>query len=150
MNTNKNESENKEFLEVMEQTRINSSLAIEEKMSTEFLDRIKEGDVVFSYTKNDNMFQVIIFNNLFPVGNGNRWTADPNDYSVSIITKDYSVAFKHVSLDYLENQVYNKMKEYEADEDILDDYMQMIEDIKYEYGFDEDSDNSEEIEETEE
>ena len=146
MNTNKNENESNEFLEVMEQTRVNSSLAIEEKMAVEFLDRIKEGDIVFSYTKNDNMFQVTIFNNL--VSMGNKWIEDPNDYSVSIITKDYSIAFKHVDLDYLKNQVYNKMKEYGADEDILDDFMLMIENIEFEYGLNEDVEEStEEVEE---
>lgn len=138
---------NKEFLEVIEQNRISSSLAIEEKMTTEFLDRIKEGNVVFSYTKNDNMFQVTIFNNLFYVNR--QWEEDPNDYAVSIITEDYSVSFKHVSLDYLENQIYNKMKKYGVDEDTLNDYMLMIDDIKYEYGFNEDND-SEEVEEVEE
>lgn len=145
MNTNKNENESNEFLEVMEQTRVNSSLAIEEKMAVEFLDRIKEGDIVFSYTKNDNMFQVTIFNNL--VSMGNKWIEDPNDYSVSIITKDYSIAFKHVDLDYLKNQVYNKMKEHGADEDILDDFMLMIENIEFEYGLNEDIEEStEEVE----
>ena len=142
MNTNKNDSENKEFLEVMEQTKINSSLAIEEKMVVESLDQIKEGTVVFSYTKNDNMFQVIIFNNLIHMGS--KWVEDPNDYSVSIITKDYSVAFKHVDLEYLKNQINNKMKEYGADEDILNDYMMMIENIEFEYGLNEDDEYIEE------
>ena len=145
MNTNKNESENKEFLEAMEQTKINSSLAIEEKMVVESLDRIKEGTVFFSYTKNDNMFQVTIFNNLIPMGS--KWVEDPNDYSVSIITKDYSIIFKHVDLGYLKNQIYNKMKEYGADEDILNDYMMMIENIEFEYGLNEDDEYIEESEE---
>lgn len=91
------------------------------------------------------MFQVTIFNNL--VSMGNKWIEDPNDYSVSIITKDYSIAFKHVDLDYLKNQVYNKMKEHGADEDILDDFMLMIENIEFEYGLNEDIEEStEEVE----
>lgn len=122
--------ENKEILEVIFNQGIHDSLTIEGKMTADFLDKLKEGNAVFSYTKKDIMFQVSIFNNVNWNCSLNDWIVDPDDYSVSIITIDYTVAFKHVNLKYLKNQVYNKMKEAGIEKNILEDYKLMIKNIE--------------------
>lgn len=122
--------ENKEILEVIFNQGIQDSLTIESKMSADFLDKLREGNAVFTYTKKDDMFQVSIYNNVEWVSAVNDYIADPDDYSVSIITKEYTVAFKHVNLKYLKNQVYNKMKEANVDKNILEDYKLMIKRIE--------------------
>lgn len=122
--------ENKEILEVIFNQGIQDSLTIESKMSADFLDKLREGNAVFTYTKKDDMFQVSIYNNVEWVSAVNDYVADPDDYSVSIITKEYTVAFKHVNLKYLKNQVYNKMKEANVDKNILEDYKLMIKRIE--------------------
>lgn len=127
---NEEVKENKEILEVIFNQGICDSLSIESKMSADFLDKLKEGNAVFTYTKKDDMFQVSIYNNVEWISAINDYLADPDDYSVSIITKEYTVAFKHVNLKYLKNQVYNKMKEANVDKNILDDYKQMIKNIE--------------------
>jgi len=120
--------ENKEILEVIFNQGIQSSLAIESKMTTDFLDSIKEGEAVFTYTKKENIFQVLIYSNVSWINE--QWTSDPNDYSVSIITEKYTAAFKHANLKYLKNQVYNMMKEANVEKNILEDYKQMIKNIE--------------------
>lgn len=122
--------ENKEILEVIFNQGIQDSLTIEGKMIADFLDKLKEGNAVFTYTKKDDMFQVSIYNNIEWVSAVNDYVADPDDYSVSIITKEYTVAFKHVNLKYLKNQVYNKMKEAGIEKNILEDYKLMIKRIE--------------------
>lgn len=122
--------ENKEILEVIFNQGIQDSLTIEGKMTADFLDKLKEGNAVFTYTKKDDMFQVSIYNNIEWVSAVNDYLADPDDYSVSIITKEYTVAFKHVNLKYLKNQVYNKMKEAGIEKNILEDYKLMIKRIE--------------------
>lgn len=122
--------ENKEILEVIFNQGIHDSLTFEGKMTADFLDKLKEGNAVFSCTKKDDMFQVSIYNNIEWVSAVNDYVADPDDYSVSIITKEYTAAFKHVNLKYLKNQVYNKMKEAGIEKNILEDYKLMIKQIE--------------------
>lgn len=125
---NEEKKENKEILEVIFNEGINRSLSFESKMTADFLDSIKEGEAVFTYTKKENIFQVSIYSNVSWINE--QWTSDPNDYSVSIITEKYTAAFKHANLKYLKNQVYNMMKEANVEKNILEDYKQMIKNIE--------------------
>jgi len=120
--------ENKEILEVIFNEGMNRSLSFENKMIDAVLDNFTEGEPIFNYTKKDDIFQICIYSNLECINN--NWIPNPDDYSVSIITKKYTVAFKHAKLKYLKNQVYNAMKEANVEKEILEDYKQMIKTIE--------------------
>lgn len=125
---NEEKKENKEILEVIFNEGINRSLSFESKMINVVLDNFTEGEPIFTYTKKDNIFQVCIYSNLEFIDDS--WSPNLDDYSVSIITEKYTVAFKHAKLKYLKNQVYNMMKEASVEKEILEDYKQMIKSIE--------------------
>lgn len=121
-------NKNEEIVEVIFNEGINSSLSFEVKMIDAVLNNFTEGEPIFNYTKKEEIFQVCIYSNLEYINN--NWIPNPDDYSVSIITKKYTVAFKHAKLKYLKNQVYNAMKEASVEKEILEDYKQMIKTIE--------------------
>ena len=90
--------------------------------------KLAEGDLIFSYKNTkfcdceNNFFGIIIFRNT----EKNGPIENIGNFSVIIVTKDYSVTYPNVPLTYLQTELVDTLKDFCIEEEILTTYKQII------------------------
>lgn len=90
--------------------------------------RLTGGDLIFSYknTKicdtDNNLLGVSIYRN----NQENGPVENIGNYSVILVTMDYSVTYPNVPLTYLQTELVDLLKEFCIDEEVLTTYKQII------------------------
>lgn len=115
--------------EIKEENRVTAISACE-SVFKESVQKITEGNLVFSYKnqdKNSDLIQVTVYMNYedtyYSLG------IDSDDFSVLLSTMDYTVVLPHVPASYLQIELLEKLKECNIPDDILNTYTCMIKKI---------------------
>lgn len=86
------------------------------------------GILIFAYRPTNNgtdLVQIVVTKNIrYEVGPG-KFT-DGDGYAVGMITTGFSMLLPKVPIEYLESDLFDDLKKYKVDKNILDTYRQII------------------------
>ena len=91
--------------------------------------KLSEGELIFSYKNTkfcdceNNFFGITIFRNT----EKNGPIKNVGNFSVIIVTRDWSVTYPNVPLTYLQTELADMLKEFCMEEEVLTTYKQIIE-----------------------
>lgn len=96
------------------------------------------GELIFAYKRTDeksDLQQLVIVKNTVKYDSyGNPIPRSDDGYGIGLMTVGFSALYPTVSFGYLEDNVVCDLKKYKVDKEVLNNYLELIKNIKEKYG----------------
>lgn len=96
------------------------------------------GELIFAYKRTDeksDLQQLVIVKNTVKYDSyGDLIPRSDDGYGIGLMTVGFSVLYPIVSFGYLEDNVVCDLKKYKVDKEVLNNYLELIKNIKEKYG----------------